>query len=231
MAVDSTGHRFRKALNCFICGGNQISLECYTPTVGHMGEDVSIGSCIEPHKQVSALSILKGGRLYRIDPFGKSDPEGAPEKGDPRELPVKYGDHSESPVRFLEVQLYPSRHSYHYRGYLMPEFGDGVGKTIYVCKGCASVDVKELVLNLDEAYVRRVDKKVFNLFWSMVVEADWLETVKSRFFQSRWRKLGWAGKRRIADNLKTVLKEFSNANPKRAEALKLFRMMEKELKV
>lgn len=206
MAVDSTGWNDSKKVQCFICNENPIQFRTYTPKYGHSGEALNVGTCIEPHRFGDEDSILKEGQLFEIKPFDKSESQ---------KLGLKHSNGSdyELPVWFKETQLHTSSQIYHYNGFVLPDFGDSMNHTFYVCKECLSANKENLHKALEKVYYDKVNERMGDFLWVLVRDVGLLDNCRSNRFRKRWRNLGKRDKNAIVAQFKNLMEDFRNANP------------------
>ena len=140
--LDSTGLNGRESVDCFLCNGNELKFEVYKPEVGHMGEALNLPYCMSPHGE--EIENISGARFFQINPYDKYSPQVA-ENGYP------------TPVFFEEVNLNRSLDPYHYRGYLLPDFGSNVGQVVYVCNACTVSRSGDLLQSLSEFFYKEAN--------------------------------------------------------------------------
>ncbi|MBI4992079.1 MAG: hypothetical protein HZB99_02570 [Candidatus Harrisonbacteria bacterium] len=225
MALDSTGFGDRREIPCFICNGDPLKFRVYRPDYGHGGQSLDARACIEPHwppLDAKLAEKLSNARLFEIRPMEVANPTYSGEKLNPQ-----------PPVQFVETELRQSHYPYHYGGLVMPDFGESVGQTIYVCPNCVKVEGDEtLDEKLDHAFIDKIDKKIFELLWGLAKRTNALKILaQSKSFRKRWRGVDKRERVRISKLFGTLINNFKNANPVRAgQGLRLLRNLESVLR-
>lgn len=124
--LDSTGYERREKVQCFMCERVCWEFQAYTPQVGHCGEELNVGTCIENGFGHEPMKNWKGSKLFKI---------------------AAHTNHLRTHFNTAEYVLQCSHEPHHYRGYRMPDFGHYLGQTVWVCADCVAFYEAEAVKN------------------------------------------------------------------------------------
>ena len=209
--LDSTGVHDTKKVPCFVCEGNDLQFPTYTPRVGHDGRDLKVGTCIEQHVfREHQFKNWKGAKFFEIKPVPK----------DSWEL-YEW-------VCFAEVTLQRSPEPYHYNGLVLPDFGDRVGKTVYVCPSCVTgydgVSLQDF--DLQRAFNRTMNKFGEKVLLRMIIDGRlW------KFLPEMAKKMTGLARKDLRKNLEELMRNLRASNPKRARfGLRRYGPIEKVLR-
>ncbi len=147
--LDSTGYTRTERVECFMCERVHWEFKAYTPQVGHCGEKLNVGTCIENGATGSKMKNFTGSKLFLIEKFS--------------------GESADSKDRHLNVSEYELKYShqpYHYNGDKMPDFGHYLGQVVWVCAGCVKhYEVEAIKTN--SAFLEIMDDAI----WDHIQEA------------------------------------------------------------
>src|SRR3989338_3121267 len=178
----------KEKVNCFICDGKPITLQRY----------YLIG---EPERYVDHVERIRlmGTKLFRIGQYRPN--------ADPKEDSL--------PVAFDAFELESTADGT--GTYLFPDFGDTVGKIVYVCPVCAGPDTP--------AAAAELNKKLAKAFWDAVGQrfnefllalfCSGISSPNPQVVRRRFKRLPNDERVELLECFKAVMNDVKNINPHR----------------